>query len=501
MIPITVVKLGEEEEALVLQVLRSGMLAQGTMVQRFEELCRAMTGAQHAVAVNNGTTALVVALEALQLQAGDEVVTSPFTFVATLNAILEAGASVRFADITEIDFNLDPASLPAVLSERTKVLMPVHLYGQPADMAPIAATAAQRGLSIVEDAAQAHGAHYGGRPIGTYGQATFSFYATKNLSAGEGGVVTTDDDALADRLRLLRNQGMRARYYYELAGHNYRLTDLAAAVAIPQFNRLPAIVAARGQRRVLPRAPRWLARGRHPDDARRSHARAAPVHAAHHRRLPVRPRHRPGPPARARRRRWRLLPARGLRLRVLPRQPARAHRRGQPDRRARRPRGHQPAGAPAPHGRRARSGGRGRHRRRGRPRVTGRIMIVFGTRPEMIKLAPVIHRLGERALVVHTGQHFDDNMSRAFLEQLHIGQPHLHLEVGGTTRGAQIGNATVAIEQFLLDEHPAAVVVQGDTNSGLAGALAANSTTTPSPTWKPACAATTGRCPRSTTGC
>ena len=245
MIPITVVKLGEEEEALVLQVLRSGMLAQGTMVQRFEELCRAMTGAQHAVAVNNGTTALVVALEALQLQAGDEVVTSPFTFVATLNAILEAGASVRFADITEIDFNLDPASLPAVLSERTKVLMPVHLYGQPADMAPIAATAAQRGLSIVEDAAQAHGAHYGGRPIGTYGQATFSFYATKNLSAGEGGVVTTDDDALADRLRLLRNQGMRARYYYELAGHNYRLTDLAAAVAIPQFNRLPAIVAAR----------------------------------------------------------------------------------------------------------------------------------------------------------------------------------------------------------------------------------------------------------------
>lgn len=111
--------------------------------------------------------------------------------------------------------------------------------------------------------------------------------------------------------------------------------------------------------------------------------------------------------------------------------------------------------------------------------MTGRIAVVFGTRPEMIKLAPVIHRLGERALVVHTGQHFDDNMSRAFLEQLHIGQPHLHLEVGGTTRGAQIGNATVAIEQFLLDEHPAAVVVQGDTNSGLAGALAANSTTTP----------------------
>ena len=245
MIPITVVKVGEEEEALVLQVLRSGMLAQGAMVQQFEQLCREMTGAQHAVAVNNGTTALVVALEALQLQPGDEVVTSPFTFVATLNAILEAGATARFADVRDTDFNLDPATVPAALTERTRVLLPVHLYGQAAEMSAIAAVAADHRLAIVEDAAQAHGASYDGRPIGTFGQATFSFYATKNLNAGEGGVVTTDDDVLADRLRLLRNHGMRARYQYELAGHNYRLTDLAAAVAIPQFARLPAIIAAR----------------------------------------------------------------------------------------------------------------------------------------------------------------------------------------------------------------------------------------------------------------
>jgi len=245
MIPITVVKVGAEEEALVLQVLRSGMLAQGAMVQRFEEHCREMTGAAHAVAVNNGTTALVVALEALQLQPGDEVVTSPFTFVATLNAILEAGATARFADISDTDFNLDPSTLPTVLTDRTKVLMPVHLYGQAADMAPIAAVADQRGLAIVEDAAQAHGAHYGDRPVGTYGQATFSFYATKNLHSGEGGAVTTNDDVLADRLRLLRSHGMRARYQYELAGHNYRLSDLAAAVAIPQFDRLPSIIDAR----------------------------------------------------------------------------------------------------------------------------------------------------------------------------------------------------------------------------------------------------------------
>jgi dTDP-4-amino-4,6-dideoxygalactose transaminase len=245
MIPITVVQIGDEEEQLVLEVLRSGVLAQGKMVERFEALCREMTGAAHAVAVNNGTTALVAALEALQLQPGDEVITSPFTFVATLNAILEAGATARFADISPIDFNLDPATLAAVTSDRTKVLMPVHLYGQAAPMAEIAAHATAHELAIIEDAAQAHGAAYDGRPIGTYGQATFSFYATKNLSAGEGGAITTDDDGLADRLRLLRNHGMRARYQYELAGHNYRLTDLAAAVAVPQFGRLPAIIAAR----------------------------------------------------------------------------------------------------------------------------------------------------------------------------------------------------------------------------------------------------------------
>lgn len=245
MIPITVVQIGEEEEQLVLEVLRSGMLAQGAMVQRFEALCCEMTGAAHAVAVNNGTTALVAALEALQLQPGDEVITSPFTFVATLNAILEAGATARFADISPVDFNLDPATLTAATTERTKVLMPVHLYGQAAPMAEIVGHADAHELAIIEDAAQAHGAGYDGRPIGTYGQATLSFYATKNLSAGEGGAITTDDDALADRLRLLRNHGMRARYQYELAGHNYRLTDLAAAVAVPQFGRLPAIIAAR----------------------------------------------------------------------------------------------------------------------------------------------------------------------------------------------------------------------------------------------------------------
>lgn len=244
-IPITKVECPEEDIDGVVEVLRSGMLAQGAVVERFEELCREMTGARHAVAVNSGTTALVVSLEALQLAPGDEVVTSPFTFAATLNAILEAGAVARFADVRTDDFGIDPSLLDGVTSERTRVIMPVHLYGQAADMDPIAATAERLGAAIVEDAAQAHGATYRDRPVGTWGLAAFSFYATKNLQAGEGGVVTTDDDALAERMRILRNQGMRARYEYVVPGHNYRLTDLAAAVAVPQFARMSSLVAAR----------------------------------------------------------------------------------------------------------------------------------------------------------------------------------------------------------------------------------------------------------------
>ena len=246
MIPISVVRNSPEAEALVLQVMRSGQLTQGAMVLRFEELCREMTGARHAIAVNNGTTALVVALEALRLQPGDEVITSAFTFVATLNAILESGATARFSDIDPNDFNLTPASVAPLVTDRTRVLLPVHLFGQPCALAPLTKLANTHNLAMIEDAAQAHGAAYGGVRIGTTsGQATFSFYATKNLQSGEGGVVTTDDDELADRLRLLRTHGMKARYQYELAGHNYRLTELAAAVAIPQFANLASITAAR----------------------------------------------------------------------------------------------------------------------------------------------------------------------------------------------------------------------------------------------------------------
>jgi len=237
MIPISRVELGPEVEELVLRVLRSGQLAQGPMVEELESRFAKLTEVRHAVAVNNGTTALVAALQTLDLRPGDEVITSPFTFVATLNAILEAGATARFVDITD-DFTLDPRSLAEAITPRTRVLMPVHLYGLPADMAELSAVAQERGLAVVEDAAQAHGARVAGRSVGSFGLGCFSFYATKNVTTGEGGIVTTNDDAQADRLRLLRNQGMRARYQYELAGHNYRMTDLHAALALPQLDRL-----------------------------------------------------------------------------------------------------------------------------------------------------------------------------------------------------------------------------------------------------------------------
>ena len=241
-IPITAVEFGEDVEQLVLEVLRSGMVAQGPKVAALESGFAELIGVRHAVAVNNGTTALVAAMQALGLGPGDEVITSPFTFVATLNAILESGATARFADIGADDFCLDPATLPAVLSDRTRVLMPVHLYGQSADLGKIAPMAAEHGLRIVEDAAQAHGARQHGRYAGSHDIGCFSFYATKNLTTGEGGMITTDDDALADRLRVLRNQGMRQRYVYEMAGHNYRMTDLQAALALPQLGRYQAQV-------------------------------------------------------------------------------------------------------------------------------------------------------------------------------------------------------------------------------------------------------------------
>ena len=244
-IPITTVRLGPEVEQAVLDVIRSGSIAQGPVVKRLEDEFAAMIGVRHVVAVNNGTTALIAAMQVLDLQPGDEVITSPFTFVATLNAVLQTGATVRFADIDPVTFNVDPASVEALVNDRTRALLPVHLYGQCADMEAIDALARRYDLALVEDAAQAHGADVAGRSAGAWGIGCFSLYATKNLTSGEGGLISTDDDEVADRLRLLRNQGMRRRYEYEMAGNNYRMTDLQAAVCVPQLAQYDEVVVAR----------------------------------------------------------------------------------------------------------------------------------------------------------------------------------------------------------------------------------------------------------------
>jgi perosamine synthetase len=243
-IPVSQVIVGDEEQRGVLEVLRSGMLAQGEKVAQLEDAFAVAHGAAHAIAVSNGTVALTAALRALGIGPGDEVITTAFSFNATLNAILETGATARFADVRD-DFTADPAAIAALVNSRTAALLPVHLYGLPADMSAITALAARHALAIVEDAAQAHGAACQGRSVGTFGIGTFSLYGTKNITCGEGGLVTTDDDEIARTLRLLRNQGMRARYDYEMPGFNWRLTDLQAAVAIPQVNRLKEITAAR----------------------------------------------------------------------------------------------------------------------------------------------------------------------------------------------------------------------------------------------------------------
>lgn len=244
-IPISTVKFGSVTEQKVLEVLRSGMIAQGKVVAEFEEKFAQLCDVEHAIAVNNGTTSLVASLQALQLKPGDEVITSPFTFIATLNAILEAGATAVFVDINLEDFCLDPAKIREAITSRTKVIMPVNLYGQMADLIEIREIANEYGLRIIEDSAQSHGATVEGKKSGSFDIGSFSFYATKNLTTGEGGMITTNDSQVADRLRILRNQGMKARYQYEMAGHNYRLTDLQAALAIEQLDNYQETVAQR----------------------------------------------------------------------------------------------------------------------------------------------------------------------------------------------------------------------------------------------------------------
>jgi len=239
-------QLGADERDAVVAVLASGQLAQGPMVAAFEEAFSDLVDGRICVAVSSGTAALHLALLAHGIGAGDEVIVPSFTFAATANAVCLAGAEPVFADIDPATFCLDPAAVAAAVGPRTAAVLPVHLYGQPADMATLGEVARRHGLLVVEDAAQAHAAADAGRPVGTLSAAAaFSFYATKNMTTGEGGMVVTADPAAARRVRLLRNQGMERPYENEVVGYNLRMTDLAAAIGLVQLRRLPALTARR----------------------------------------------------------------------------------------------------------------------------------------------------------------------------------------------------------------------------------------------------------------
>jgi dTDP-4-amino-4,6-dideoxygalactose transaminase len=238
MIPIARPDMGPEETEAVAAVLASGMLAQGARVAELEERWAEYVGVKHAIAVSNGTVALEAIVAGLGIGPGDEVVTVSHTFNGTAAAIMSTGASPAFVDVEPDTYLMDASQLEACITPRTRAIMPVHLFGLVADMDMIAAVAERHGLAIIEDAAQAHGATYRGRHAGSFGHAMFSLYATKNMTSGEGGLITTDDDRLADWLRVYRNQGMRQRYHHDILGTNIRMTDIAAAIALCQLAKL-----------------------------------------------------------------------------------------------------------------------------------------------------------------------------------------------------------------------------------------------------------------------
>jgi len=244
-IPISHPAIGPEEQAAVAAVLASGQLAQGPQVHAFEAAFAAFSGAPHAVATSSGTSALHLALLAHGIGPGDEVITTSFSFIASANCALFVGAKPVFADIEPEAFTLDPAAVERAITPRTRALIPVHLFGHPCDLTALHALAVKHNLALIEDACQAHGAGWQGRPVGAFGTACYSFYATKNMTTGEGGLVTTADEALAERLRLLRAHGSPVRYQHESLGYNQRLTDIQAAIGLAQLPKLPAWNAAR----------------------------------------------------------------------------------------------------------------------------------------------------------------------------------------------------------------------------------------------------------------
>ncbi len=245
MIPIAKPFLGEEEKLAVKDVIESGMIASGPKVEEFEKGFADFVNIKYAIATSSGTTALHLALLCLGIKKGDEVIVPSFSFIASANSVLFCDAKPVFCDVNLQTFNIDVEKIKKLISEKTKAIIPVHLYGQPADMSPIQDIAEKHGIYVIGDAAQAHGAKYKGKMIGSFGNAEcFSFYPTKNITTGEGGMITTNSSEFAEMAFSIRNHGREiTKWGYEHArlGYNYRMTDIAAAIGLEQIKRLPEL--------------------------------------------------------------------------------------------------------------------------------------------------------------------------------------------------------------------------------------------------------------------
>jgi dTDP-4-amino-4,6-dideoxygalactose transaminase len=238
-VPIAKPIIGDKEIENVVEVLKSGMIAQGPKVEEFEQKFADWVGAKYGIAVNSGTAALHTALLACDIGEGDEVITTPFTFIASGNAIVYTGAKPVFADIDLKTYTMDPDSIEDLITENTKAILPVQLYGQSADMDRINEIAEKYGLIVIEDAAQAHGATFKGQKVGSMGDMScFSFYPTKNMTTSEGGIITTDDEDLAEQARIFRAHGASVRYHHDAIGYNFRMTDISAAIGLAQLEKI-----------------------------------------------------------------------------------------------------------------------------------------------------------------------------------------------------------------------------------------------------------------------
>lgn len=237
---------GEEEAAAVRDVLLSGEYVSGAVVRAFEAAFAEYIGTRHAVAVNSGTAAIHAALAALEIGVGDEVIVPAMTFFSTITAVIHQGAVPILADISRDNYCLDPDDVARRITPRTKAIVPVHFFGHAADMAGLQALARDAGLAVIEDAAQAHGTEIDGRKVGGFGAlGAFSLFATKHMTTGEGGIVTTDSDDWADYMRAFRSHGMRGRDDHVMLGYNYRMTEIAAAIGLNQLRKLEGLNANR----------------------------------------------------------------------------------------------------------------------------------------------------------------------------------------------------------------------------------------------------------------